>query len=158
MKALPRLFTMLAGVTAACALLGAETQAPAERIIVVRAARLLDPASGQMTANPVIAVQGDRILSIGGAPPAGVEVVDAGDLTLLPGLIDTHAHNLLQPEDEITAPVITKSLAFLKSASKTCRQWSTKRTAGSAMSRLTRTGGWVPRTRSPEACVQTSTA
>ena len=38
--------------------------------------------------------------------------IDLGDLTLLPGLTDAHTHNLLQPEDEVTPPVLTKSQAY----------------------------------------------
>jgi imidazolonepropionase-like amidohydrolase len=59
-----------------------------------------------------VVVSGDRIQSLGGAPPAGSTTIDLGDLTLVPGLIDAHTHNLLEPEDEITPPVLTKSQAY----------------------------------------------
>jgi len=87
------------------------TIAQAPRSIVIRAARLLDPVAGRMVANPVVVVSGDRIQSLG-APPAGSTTIDLGDLTLVPGLIDAHTHNLLEPEDEITPPVLTKSQAY----------------------------------------------
>ena len=86
--------------------------APADRIVVLHAARLLDPASGQITANASIVVKGDRVQTIGGPAPAGSETIELGDVTLMPGLIDAHSHNFLQPEDEVTTPVLTKSLAF----------------------------------------------
>jgi len=97
--------------TAVLALLTtASAQAP--RTVVVRAARMVDPVAGRVVSNPVVVVSGDRIQSVGGAVQAGATTIDLGDLTLLPGLIDAHTHNLLQPEDEITPPVLTKSQAY----------------------------------------------
>jgi imidazolonepropionase-like amidohydrolase len=65
-------------------------------VLVVKAARLLDVKTGAYVANPVVVVKGDRVESVGGAPPAGAKVIDLGDRTLLPGLIDAHTHILLQ--------------------------------------------------------------
>jgi imidazolonepropionase-like amidohydrolase len=96
----------------ALAVCSAGITAQTPRIVVVRAARLLDPVAGRIVANPVVVVSGDRIQSIGGPLPAGATTIDLGDLTLLPGLIDCHTHNLLQPEDEATPPVLTKSQAY----------------------------------------------
>ena len=73
---------------------------------------MLDPVAGRIVTNPVVVVSGDRIQSLGGAPPAGSTTIDLGDLTLVPGLIDAHTHNLLEPEDEITPPVLAKSQAY----------------------------------------------
>jgi imidazolonepropionase-like amidohydrolase len=39
-----------------------------------------------------VIVEGTRIKAIGGAIPAGAEVIDLGDVTLLPGFIDAHTH------------------------------------------------------------------
>src|SRR2546426_12407329 len=68
--------------------------AQAPRTVVVRAARMLDPVAGRIVPNPVVVVSGDRIQSVGGNPPAGAAHIDLGDLTLLPGLVDAHTHNL----------------------------------------------------------------
>ncbi len=58
----------------------------------IRAGTLIDP-SGKIATNVVIVINDDRITSVGtGAPPAGVEVIDLGRLTLIPGLIDLHTH------------------------------------------------------------------
>jgi imidazolonepropionase-like amidohydrolase len=73
--------------------------------IAVRAARLLDVKSGQYVPGAVVVIRGDKVESVGTgttAAPAGVKVIDLGDRTLLPGLIDAHTHVLLQ--GDATAP------------------------------------------------------
>lgn len=68
--------------------------APAEPVTVLKAAHLFDAASGKLLERGVVVVQGDRIRAAGSgvAVPAGARVVDLGDATLLPGLIDAHVH------------------------------------------------------------------
>ena len=68
----------------------------ADNPIVLRAARMIDGKSDSVIAPAVVVVRGNKIESIGGAPPAGAQVIDLGDVTLLPGLIDAHVHVLLQ--------------------------------------------------------------
>jgi imidazolonepropionase-like amidohydrolase len=64
--------------------------------IAVKAARLLDVKAGHYVDRPVVVVRGGLVESIGTGVPAGGRVIDLGDRTLLPGLIDTHTHVLLQ--------------------------------------------------------------
>lgn len=66
----------------------------------VRAARMIDVRAGGVVANAVVLVENGRITDAGTglAVPAGAEVIDLGDVTLLPGLIDCHTH-LLQNYD-----------------------------------------------------------
>src|SRR5262245_8528163 len=60
---------------------------------IVRAARLLDVASGHMQRPGVVVVEGNEIRGVGGPVEAGgAQVLDLGDATLLPGLIDSHVH------------------------------------------------------------------
>lgn len=104
---------LLALALVACAIVPAVAQARATPapVVVVRAARLLDPVGGVVRPGALVVVRGDRIEAVGGTPPAGARVVDLGDLTLLPGLVDAHAHTLLQPEDEVTQPILVKAMA-----------------------------------------------
>ena len=74
--------------------------------LVLRASRLLDVRSGQLLRDTPVVVQGDRIVSVGGEVPADAEVIDLGDRTLLPGLIDMHVHLTSQlGPNSFTAPV-----------------------------------------------------
>jgi len=60
---------------------------------VIRAARMLDVTSGRMVQNATVVVRQDRIEAVNpGSTPRGARVVDLGDVTLLPGLIDLHTH------------------------------------------------------------------
>jgi imidazolonepropionase-like amidohydrolase len=72
------------------------------RTIVLHAARLLDVETGMVLAPAEVLVQGDRIAAAGAAVshPAGAQVIDLGDATLLPGLIDAHVHLFLHPGAE----------------------------------------------------------
>ncbi len=80
----------------------AETPPVTSHSIVLHAARLLDVKTGHMIAPGEILVQGERIVEVGNAVkrPAGAEVIDLGDRTLLPGLIDAHVHLFLHPGAE----------------------------------------------------------
>ena len=64
-----------------------------EPVTVIRAARVLDGA-GRTIPNATVVVRGSRIVAVApNAPaPAGARVYDLPTLTILPGLIDAHAH------------------------------------------------------------------
>ena len=82
-------------------------------MIAVRCGQLLDPVKGTFTRNVVVWVQGDKITKVSQELPEGARVIDLASYTVLPGLIDSHTHILLQPEDEgEVPPVITKSQSF----------------------------------------------
>lgn len=70
--------------------------------IVLHAARALDVETGRVFAPAEILIQGDKIVEIGSTVnhPPGAEVIDLGDRTLLPGLIDAHIHLFLHPGAE----------------------------------------------------------
>src|ERR1700739_3963498 len=89
-----------------CAALAAQSSkpqtAPIAHAIVLHAARLLDVESGHITTPGEILVSGDAIAEVGSkvTRPAGAEVIDLGDTTLLPGLVDAHIHLFLHPGAE----------------------------------------------------------
>src|SRR3984957_861166 len=76
--------------------------APPSHPILLRAARLLDIESGRLVTPGEVLVIGKRISGVGSQVnvPAGVETIDLGDATLLPGLIDVHVHLFLHPGAE----------------------------------------------------------
>jgi len=73
-----------------------------QHVVVLHAARLLDVETGRMLAPGEVLVRGDRIAEVGSSVtrPAGAEVIDLGDRTLMPGLIDAHVHLFLHPGEE----------------------------------------------------------
>jgi len=99
---LPAFFFLLALAVALPAVAQGHTHGPvktepadgaAAAPLALRAARLLDVESGEMLTDVTVLVEGTRITAINPAPlPAGTEVRDLGDVTLLPGLMDLHTH------------------------------------------------------------------
>ena len=84
----------------AAVMAGAQTSAP--HPIVLHAARMLDVAAGRTISPGEVLVVGERIVSAGTHVdrPAGAEVIDLGNRTLMPGLIDAHVHLFLHPGEE----------------------------------------------------------
>jgi imidazolonepropionase-like amidohydrolase len=70
--------------------------------IVLHAARLLEVDTGNLLKPGEILVEGERIRAVGTSVdhPQGAKVVDLGDVTLMPGLIDAHVHLFLHPGAE----------------------------------------------------------
>ena len=63
------------------------------RRTALRAAWLFDGMDTTLQPDPVVIFEGATIVSVGsGAAPPDVEVVDLGEATLMPGLVDTHVH------------------------------------------------------------------
>src|SRR5437763_129590 len=69
-------------------LLGAAAHA---QVVAVHARRLLDVQTGSVS-DAFIVIRGDRIEKIAHDAPAGARVIDLGNATVLPGLIDCHVH------------------------------------------------------------------
>src|SRR5438067_6340166 len=80
----------------------AAAEVPASNTLV-KAGRLLDPRSGDVVSPAAVLIQEGKIKEVGspsqvqGHAPAGVKTIDLGTVTLLPGLIDSHTHLLVDP-------------------------------------------------------------
>jgi imidazolonepropionase-like amidohydrolase len=64
-------------------------------VLALRAGRLFDGWSARLVERPLVLIEDGRITAIESGdvePPPDAEVVDLGEVTLLPGLIDTHVH------------------------------------------------------------------
>lgn len=61
---------------------------------IINAGRLLDVRTGHIVANQQIVIEGDKIISVGPAAntPAGAQVINLPNSTVMPGLIDAHTH------------------------------------------------------------------
>jgi imidazolonepropionase-like amidohydrolase len=92
-------------VLGSTALLKAQSTAP----VTLKADRLLDPRTGNVLAPAAVLIEGGKIKQVGSPsqvqPLPGARIIDLGRATLLPGLIDSHTHLLLDvvvpPEAEI---------------------------------------------------------
>ena len=97
--------------------LAQEKAAPAPKKIAIRAGRLIDGKSDAPIANAMILVEGDKIVSVtpGGSAPAGVELIDLSNATVLPGFVDAHTHVLLQgdiTQEDYDAQLLKESIPY----------------------------------------------
>lgn len=64
-------------------------------MLALRAARLFDTAAGEHIVRPIVMIDGGKVSEVLRDPAGvhdGIEVLDLGDVTLLPGLVDAHVH------------------------------------------------------------------
>ena len=95
--------TLLAALVSAFSPAGiARAQQAANPAVVLHAARLLEVDTGTVLSPGEVLVEGERIRAIGASVehPQGAKIIDLGDATLLPGLIDAHVHLFLHPGAE----------------------------------------------------------
>ncbi len=140
---------------ALAALMAADLEA--QEPVVLRAARMLDVTAGRILASPVIAVSNGRIQSVtfGAATPQGAgQVIDLGDVTLLPGLIDAHTHltsnlergsefrDLTETAADVTVRGVRNARAMLMSGFTTVRDVGARDFADIALMRAS-DNGWI---------------
>lgn len=111
------------GVPLALLLAAALPAAAAPKATLVKAGRLLDVKGGRYLSEQGVLVEGQRIKAVGplatiaSQAPADAKVIDLSHATVLPGLIDCHAHLLssmkgaLAPGDNILLTVAGMSAA-----------------------------------------------
>ena len=93
------MFHKLIAALLVCSCATAWGQAPAKSAVLIKAGKLFEARSGHMLTNQAILIEGDRIKEVGnsaaiaGQAP-GARVIDLSSATVLPGLIDCHAHIL----------------------------------------------------------------
>jgi imidazolonepropionase-like amidohydrolase len=108
-------FIAFALVVAAALAIPAAAQAPpaatASPTVAILAGRLVDVRTGHVTANAYIVVEKDRIARIDTTAPADVKIIDLSKYTVVPGLIDCHAHVLGNPKDQSSASPLRMSSA-----------------------------------------------
>jgi imidazolonepropionase-like amidohydrolase len=72
----------------------AQTPPPLAKTYVLKAAALFNGKSDTLITPGIVVITGGRIVAVGSKAsiPAGAQIIDLGDATLLPGFIDAHTH------------------------------------------------------------------
>ncbi|MBS1802003.1 MAG: amidohydrolase family protein [Acidobacteria bacterium] len=105
----------------------AQQEPKAGKRTLIRAGHLLDVKTGKLSDAQTIVVSGDSIQSIGPSsstsPQPGDELIDLGNLTVLPGLIDVHTHLTMNtdfdPFHEVTSTNAKEAINGVVNARKT---------------------------------------
>jgi imidazolonepropionase-like amidohydrolase len=107
-----KLCTMLAALFFALFSIGQIVAQSPTSLSLIRAGRMLDPRTGNVLSPAAVLIEDGKIKEVGPSSrvqadaPASAKTIDLGSATLLPGLIDSHTHLLLDvivpPETEIT--------------------------------------------------------
>jgi len=68
----------------------------ASPLVAIQVGRLLDVERQEVLEDVVVVIEGGRFREVGGAVPAGAQVLDLSAFTVTPGFTDGHTHVLLQ--------------------------------------------------------------
>ena len=104
-----RLSVQFAAITLICA--SAYAAEPEPTAVVYRAAKLIDGRGGEVLLDQILVVKNQRIVAIGDADSiaigADAQIVDLGESTIIPGLINSHLH-MAAPPDRAYAEALMK--------------------------------------------------
>jgi imidazolonepropionase-like amidohydrolase len=121
---MPRKMTVLMLLTLSSMLACAQTTEPQAKSILLKAGRILDVRTGKYIPNAGVLVEQDKIKEVGpmaevqAHAPKGVTVIDLGAATLLPGLIDCHAHLLTSGTSINPQEIIVNAAAGMSPTSR----------------------------------------
>ena len=109
-EAMIRKFLVLAalGLVALTGVQAQQSAKPTSKTYVLKAARLFDGKSNALVKPGIVVVTDGKIVTAGTSAnvPAGAEVIELGDATLLPGFIDAHTHLTMMHSDDYKQSVI----------------------------------------------------
>jgi imidazolonepropionase-like amidohydrolase len=79
-----------------------QPQKAPSKTVVLKAARMFDGKSNSLTSPGLVVITDNKITAVGSGAsvPAGAQVIDLGDATLLPGFIDAHTHLTMMHSDD----------------------------------------------------------
>jgi imidazolonepropionase-like amidohydrolase len=92
----------LAAAAIPCAANAQQPQQAPGKTIVLKAARMFDGKSNSLTTPGLVVITDNKITAAGSGAsvPAGAQIIDLGDATLLPGFIDAHTHLTMMHSDD----------------------------------------------------------
>jgi imidazolonepropionase-like amidohydrolase len=83
------------------------------RKLLLKAAHLFDSQKGALVDNAAVLIEGDKIVAVGNVQaPADTPVIDLGDATLMPGLMDAHVHLTSESQDDFAKAFVENELKF----------------------------------------------
>src|SRR5579871_783782 len=109
----------------------------AQKTVII--CKTLIDGTGKIISNPAVIIEGNKIIAIDKKEniPQGATIIDLGEYTLLPGLIDAHVHPDMSTDDYQVDHLKKSSAAKALTGLKTVQDllaagWTTLRVAGDA--------------------------
>ena len=108
--------------------------------VALRAGQLIDGISDDPIESSIVLIEDETIVAVGSDVeiPANATIIDLGPATLLPGMIDAHAHPMIHDDDNYQFTHLTESSAYKTLRSLHTLQallkagWTSVRIAGDA--------------------------